>query len=395
MIHRITKASLYIAAIMMFLSCERRNDNAPSDPDRIQFSAPELEIQTKSGPVDALTAGDRFGVIGYCLANNIQTGETDYNSGTALWASKNSLCPPSVFYNQPVNVTENGCEYDNPKYWYKDGFDLAGEPNPNIAGADNFHYTFFAYYPYDDVSGEGFDIISPSSSEETGAPEFRFVMPSQTGDELDATLVPDAMLAVLYDRTRTDGNLQFTFSHLLTALGFEVNNFSDQEVVVKRVTLSGDFYRSITVDLAGSSVEYHTDDTYTGSYIILDHEIVLEAPDTDAGETMTSTSMIEGQDPLGGNHLLLISGDGGDDGFTYLGNNLRVTIEYSFGGIDREPATFSRPTTFTPRPGIKYTAQLNFVGDAFVLLFTVDNDEMWEDGEADDGSGDNDDIIFE
>lgn len=48
------------------------------------------------------------------------------------------------------------------------------------------------------------------------------------------------------------------------------------------------------------------------------------------------------------------------------------------------------PMTFHPVPGTKYTAQLNFVGNAFVLQFVVDNNEMWEDGKSDDS-----DIIFE
>ena len=44
---------------------------------------------------------------------------------------------------------------------------------------------------------------------------------------------------------------------------------------------------------------------------------------------------------------------------------------------------------------MKYTAQLNFVGETFVLQFVVDNGEQWEDGGADDGREDNDDIVFE
>ena len=55
----------------------------------------------------------------------------------------------------------------------------------------------------------------------------------------------------------------------------------------------------------------------------------------------------------------------------------------------------SVPEHISPRPGIKYTAQLNFVGDAFVLEFVVDNQGQWEDGEADDGDETNDDVVFE
>ena len=64
-------------------------------------------------------------------------------------------------------------------------------------------------------------------------------------------------------------------------------------------------------------------------------------------------------------------------------------------GSGRKQQSIPRPGTFTPRPGVKYTAQLNFVGDTFVLQFVVDNSEQWEDGEADDGREDNDDVVFE
>ena len=33
-----------------------------------------------------------------------------------------------------------------------------------------------------------------------------------------------------------------------------------------------------------------------------------------------------------------------------------------------------------PRAGTKYTAQLNFVGETFVINFVAAEDEFWEDG---------------
>lgn len=88
-------------------------------------------------------------------------------------------------------------------------------------------------------------------------------------------------------------------------------------------------------------------------------------------------------------HLLLISGTGYS-----FGEDVEVYIKYTFNGGSKEQH-YSRPSTFTPRPGVKYTAQLNFVGDAFVLQFVTDNDEQWGNGMADDGNEENDDIIFE
>lgn len=57
----------------------------------------------------------------------------------------------------------------------------------------------------------------------------------------------------------------------------------------------------------------------------------------------------------------------------YLGN-IALEIRYSFGG---QPITkeFSRPENFLPAGGTIYTAQLNFIGEAFVLNFIVDNEQ--------------------
>ena len=109
--------------------------------------------------------------------------------------------------------------------------------------------------------------------------------------------------------------------------------------------------------------------------------LILLAPDDSAGETVTTSGL------LGGEHVLLISGAA-----PYFGKNVKVAIDYTFGG-DRvsKPFTTGRPETFTPRPGVKYTAQLNFVGNAFVLQFVVDNGETWEDGESDNDG----DVVFE
>ncbi len=67
---------------------------------------------------------------------------------------------------------------------------------------------------------------------------------------------------------------------------------------------------------------------------------------------------------------------------SYLGHkDLSVNITYKFGKDGAEKtASFTRPATFVPRPGTMYQAQLNFVGDAFVLQFVTANNDYWEDG---------------
>lgn len=217
----------------------------------------------------------------------------------------------------------------------------------------------------------------------------------QTGgsvsDPLDHRQTPDAMLAVLYDRRKADGNLRFNFSHVLTGLGVEVNNFSEHDLQIHSVTLSGDFYKEVRIDLTGDVSTFSFPETYyAGTYTFFDGTpagsyLELPAPKPESGETVTSSGLI------GNEHLLLISG-AENPGF--FGEGVEIRLDYTFAGVRKQYET-ERPGTFTPRPGTRYTAQFNFVGDAFVLQFVVDNQEQWEDGEAGDNDETNDDVIFE
>ena len=412
---RVTLPALTVVLLTGLSSCQQqRPSSAPEGA--ITFGSPSVYISgnTRSTLISGeLGDGASFGVYGYCLSNRVGTtglGNLDPNSGATSWSGKESMCPPSVFFNQEVTVGADGCDYhysgtDNGsnqyRSWYRDGRGLDGNMNEGIQDADRFRYSFFAYYPYNDdtYDGAGFDVITPGEREDFGAPYFRFTMPFSGGDvsntKLDHMKTPDAMLAVLYNRYSSEGNLQFTFSHLLTALGVEVNNFSDHRLTVHSITLSGTFYRTIYVDLSGQNVKFTSPayDVYKGYYVLLDESdypdaegVVLEPVE----DEFSATSWNIGPE----DYLLLISGDGGSRG-NYLGPNpddLHMNISYSFddGGKNPRVASFTRPTSFTPQPGTRYTAQLNFVGDEFVLLFAVDNNGEWWLGNEND-----DDVIFE
>ena len=400
---RIMKYTLPIVLSLAVLCGCTKTGGEPlfSPAQRIMFHTPLMTVETKSTLKDALEAGDAFGVIGYCMPYKVGTTTLDPSGATSSWSTKRSLCPPNVFYGQKVAVTDNGCVYDmgggdenNPKYWYRwdaaagSGNGLDGNSDGNVTSeASNYRYSFFAYYPYDGA----FTIESPARADDAGAPKLVFTMP-QSGNNvntpLDHTDTPDAMVSVLYN-ARSGDNLQFSMSHVLTGLGFEVNNFSESDLVIHEITLSGSFYKQIDIDFTSDVVAYtFPDSRYTGTYTIFDGSMELPAPVE--GEAVTSS-----ESPIGGEHILLISGKES----SYFGdgigeNEVRVNIDYTFNGT-RKAVYYTRPGTFTPRPGVKYTAQLNFVGDAFVLQFVVDNGDMWEDGEMDDEDGSNDDIIFQ
>ena len=377
------------------VACREENlvGSVPEMSDHILFDTPSLSVETVSRSTlkNALAPGETFGVLGYCVPYTVGTTEPNYHSASSVWSLKRNQCPPDVFFKQKVIVGVNGCTYDreggtdnDPRFWYRDGYDTNNNPVGAITGADQYHYSFIAYYPYE----EAFTVDQPLTETTAGAPKLTFTMP-QSGSALTHPLshseTPDAMLAVLYNSRKSDGNLRFNFSHILTGIGFEVNNFSEFDLTVHSLTLSGSFYKTIKIDLTKdvASYTFPEDDRYVGTYTIFDEDLPLPPPDVEKNETVTSSGL------LGGEHLLLISGTN-----TSFGEDVKVRIDYTFNGRTTFYET-QRPGTFSPRPGIKYTAQLNFVGDAFVLEFVVDNQGQWEDGEADDGDETNDDVVFE
>lgn len=398
-------ALLASLAILIFSGCNEKEDNpVPDSSERIIFSTPSMSVETRSEFRNALKQGDEFGVMGYCVPyNNTSENKTlAYSSASSNWSVKREFSTPDVFFKQRVLVGSEGCTYNgfgskqvnNPKYWYSDGHDVNNNENPQVQEADNYTYSFFAYYPYN-----AFEVISPvlatdpgaDHDQETGealdigAPVLEFTMPQENSENLDDKATPDAMLGVLYNVRNYARRVSFNLSHVLTGLGFVVNNLSDEdELKIYSLKLTGKFFKKVRVDFSNDIVSYSfPEDRYEGTYVLYDWEkspLVMPASD-DGSYFEDYVSDIK--------YLLLISGEN-----TYFGDDVQVVIDYEFRG-KRNKVSKTRPGTFTPSPGYRYTAQLNFIGDAFVLQFVVDNSETWEDGELADGDDSNDDIIFE
>lgn len=401
-------ARLASLAILIFSGCNEKEDNpVPDSSERIIFSTPSLSmsVETRSEFRNELREGDVFGVMGYCIPYN-NTSENKvlaYGSASSNWSVKREFSTPDVFFKQRVLVGSEGCTYNgfgseqvnNPKYWYSDGHDVNNNENPQVQEADNYTYSFFAYYPYN-----AFEVISPVSATnpdaghdpetgkaiDIGAPVLEFTMPQENSDDLDDELTPDAMLGIQYNVRNNARRVSFNMSHVLTGLGFVVNNLSDaDELKIYSLKLTGKFFKKVRIDFSNDIVSYtFPDDRYEGTYVLYDwgEDSPLVMPASAEGSYFED--YVENI-----KYLLLISGEG-----EYFGEDVEVVIDYEFRG-ERKTVSRSRPGTFTPSPGYRYTAQLNFIGDAFVLQFVVDNSETWEDGELADGDDSNDDIIFE
>lgn len=332
----------------------------------IEFGAPSIHVEADTrGPLNQLEEGSSFGVLGYCLAQTAPDNTTlNPASGSQTWNNKKQLCYPEVFYKEKVTYSGGSCSYEPLEKWY--------EPT-------NYNYSFFAYYPY-----EGAFTVT-TRAEELGAPKVKFSIPFSGTDEnkpLDDTLVPDAMVAQEIDVVRKTGQVQLNFLHILTGLNFQVNNYNAKEngdpgetVTIHSLKLYGTFYKSIEINF--DSGYNFPNETFSGTYTIVPDGSNIEVPG------LTSVSEI------GNKTILMVSNLSQTTGTSaYLGN-LKLEIKYSFGtSILNKTQTFTRPDNFLPAGGTIYTAQLNFIGNSFVLNFVVDNNQQWEDG------GDSD-ITFE
>ncbi len=140
--NRLTGWAILLAAGLTLGSCEKAERVAPSaeTPGRILFGTPWLSVESRSTFQDALSAGDAFGVLGYCVPYVVGTNTFDYASGSNPWTLKKAQCWPEVFYGQRVVVGTDGCTYDrnggdanDPKYWYRDGYDTNNNANGRLS----------------------------------------------------------------------------------------------------------------------------------------------------------------------------------------------------------------------------------------------------------------------
>lgn len=380
--YKYTLSMLAVGVLMAACSNELPDSPQTDDSTYINFGVPTTTVvdsrATETLPegvtqgstlLNGIVPNTSFGVLGCCLAYQPGTQDFDYVSGPSPWSVKRPNANLDVFKEQKVDYDGTNCKYtytDNaPRKWYST---VDGIPESDI---DLCQYTFFSYYPY-----KSFEVLTRKYQLKGGttvdipAPIFKYSMPFTNQDTikvLEQKDVKDVMLDAVYN-AKKGSKVQFDFTHMLTALSFTVNNYSDNtSLTVYKIELSGEFWKSITVDLTQASASYSFEDSYKGRFVIYDSETGIEIPSNNANFKPAFADQ----------YMLLISGQ--NTGLGYLGK-AKVSITYKFGKEEKKTAWFTRPATFVPRPGTMYQAQLNFVGNAFVLQFVTANSDNWEDG---------------
>ena len=440
--------------LWLVVGCQQEDINGESDSvsEEILFAIPEVqvsEVEFSRGITSAtlaktsLEAGERFAVWGYCLPYTPGTTSFAYNAGSSPWLTKRNLCSPHVFDNN-LNIVTVGGGQTIIRKWFQPGKNLQGNDDTNIgADAENFQYTFFAYYPADD---DGFK-INPDANGNSQAYVANsnslivtYTMPYEgTASSPSAVNLSDvtyktndAMLAMVENHKKSNGKVAFTFSHLLTSLNFQINNYTQYEdeagtehgkdLKITSIKLGGTFHKKLVADLfKDSSENYSFSDTYTAIYTIFSGEhTVPYVASTEKGEI---TQVI-------GNPLLLLCGMQVEEDEVpkdkYLGPNpyaeydsgktfednaknsggiyLEVTYQYKDPTgdttYDGEVTTkhfplMTQDRTFTTHVGVNYIIQLNWIGESFVIIIVPISNSQWEDGENADDNTTNDDVVFE
>lgn len=386
-IHVNITAMLSAAVMLSATSCgeEPERGGAVDTSRYITFAMPELALAGSGSRASVENVlGGNFEVYGYCTPRTAgNTSVKDWFNARLGWNAKSAYVTPDVFSGQEVN--SDGSYYssaDNgPKAWYDDnGYD-----------ANEFRYSFIAFYP---AGGTGVSMTKKNDEENSmGVPELTFTMPWNGGSETtvrECSEIPDMMYASVFDHRKSGGQVAMRFNHALTAFRFKINNYTGLRLQVNSVSLKGNFFREAKINFATVTPQrMEAAGSFGGTFNISSVPQVVGSQS--AGENYLGASDDNNNE---GVTIMLIPAlnSGNQPDFNYLGQDTKLIISYELYNeqddtliavYDNVEAAFN-PSS--PLAGTRYAANLNFVGNEFVLIFTPESDN-WE-------SGSNNDIII-
>lgn len=194
-----------------------------------------------------------FGVVGF------KYDFYDKDGNEVFWKDhKNTNPTPNVFYDEVVN-SEGTSTYDiTPVETVRvtagaDG--TTAEYAPLQGWSNNKKYAFFAFYPKDNdnVTLVNLDGDTPYSG---GVPVIRYTMdPTDLkGSMVDVMTAPahtDKFWKSSADNNIANGEVNFAFTHRLSALGLKISNLSGGAITLNTIkfTLSGIKYHEATFSL--------------------------------------------------------------------------------------------------------------------------------------------------
>lgn len=328
----------------------------------------QASTPSRSTLLNALPEGAQARVYGYCVPLSVSLN-VDPASATLPWVQKANYSVPDVFPGSDTsegNITGTTLTVNNGRLKYD------GTPKPWLTGsnldADAANYTFISHYPATGAFTYSRHAVAANSR--TGAPRFTFTMPAAAAT--DHTAIPDAMVAAKFDHQKSDGQVHFTYRHILTALRFQINNYSAEELTLTSIRLEGDFFNTADFTFnTGEIVQTTAATTFHGNWNLTPTGGMTVASNSGKplGDGTRGTSVMLLPDPA-------ITPSAGND-TDCLGSNKKLHVAYSIGAT---PYTqeLDVKLLFKPSGGTSYALNLNFVGNEFVIFFQPT--DLWENG---------------
>lgn len=394
---RIKISVFSLAFLVSMISCTQNDlpQGTETFDGGIVFTSPYSITRSEALRYGSFKGGDKVGVLGYCEAENQGVDISD-----SPWDTKKPFCTPDVFYNQELTYQGEGLW----SYTWS-GTENVGGIHPWIKDNEDYTYSFFAYYPYVEISSytnkgnipNGGGTITLSGENEKDNPTITYTMPhngNSTDDMLEWKNVPDFMLAYRVDHVKSDGVVRLPFRHLFCAFEFRVNNYNETQVTINSLHVGGEkFYKSVTV--TGQESGYHVgDDRYSGYFdVISTYGAGFECPagniikDTDGNiiEVIPTTVSIttDGSATADGDPIdLLFIPDG--NGKLTEDSNESLYLNIEINELNIRKSMNLKDASF--EPGVRSVFNINIVGNDIYLQ--VESTGNWDDG------GDSD-IVFE
>lgn len=373
---------LALPGLALFTGCSADGNEPPMpEPDPTQSivfgqaaasggieARKQASTPSRSTLLNALPEGAQTRVYGYCVPLSVSLN-ADPASATLPWVQKANYSVPDVFPGSQTsegNIVGTTLTVNNGRLKYD------GTPKPWLTGsnldADAANYTFISHYPA--TGAFTYSRHAVAANTRTGAPRFTFTMPAAAAT--DHTAIPDAMVAAKFNHQKSDGQVHFTYRHILTALRFQINNYSAEELTLTSIRLEGDFFNSAAFTFnTGEIVQTTAATTFHGNWDLSPTGGMTVASNSGRplGDGTRGTSVMLLPDPA----ITPSAGNNTD----CLGRNKKLHVTYSIGTT---PYTqeLDVKLLFKPAGGTSYALNLNFVGNEFVIFFQPT--DLWENG---------------
>lgn len=317
---------IFIIAALAMVSCSKTpagNDEniGMKLPKYIYFDA---AAATKGPLIEDMTGKD-FGVIGFKYTSN--------------WDTYKALgTPMAEFYKTTITDSDD-----------RDG---VFRYTPLVNWVAGNRYTFFAYYPCEQISTAptGVSVVGNQSTQNT--PRITYTV--RSGAKSDQSKLLDVMTAMVKDTDNSsDGVVGFHFYHKLFCIEVVARNYDETPVSIRNANVTfNELTESITIPL-DPSISPSTSGTYSNATYNISDSTPISVP------TGGASIRISGDDKI-----ILIPRSG-----------LSGKITFTDGNGVRKEESFS--SSKDCKPGMKYTLSIAFANNA--LSVAVIESSEWTD----------------